>query len=223
LLLQDGVFHFRSIFLNLITNNDMNTDTDHLKRIADEIAARKINNTDAGTEPDYHLSTEAKRLEKEITLSLTAIENFTQRDTFHFNTLSKLVNICDQLYDTTKSVNPNVMVLINLLTTLKQVLPNELRPNLKLPKAFIELQRNDFAESWLHHSNLMTKYDVPNKLISIAGIPFQRFTEPKGNLSWGDYTWLKGYQTKLEILEWGGRRLQQPGRSPDVPVDWPGL
>lgn len=191
----------------------MNTETEHLKRIADEIAARKLNDVNNAAEADYHLTTEAKRLAKDITHSLTTIENFTQRDTFHFNTLSKLVNICDQLYDTTKSVNHNVMVLIELLTTIKQVLPNELRPNLKLPKAFIELRRTDFAESWSQHSALMVAHDVPEKLITIAGIPFKRFTEPKGNLLWGDYTWLKGYQAKLNILDWENADCNSPAEA----------
>jgi len=188
----------------------MNTETDHLKRITDEITARTINDTNHPAEADFHLAAEAKRLEKEIIHSLTTIENFTQRDTFHFNTLSKLVNICDQLYDTTKTVNPNVMVLIELLTNIKRVLPNELRPNLKLPKAFIELQHAGFAESCSQHTALMVAHNVPPKLIAIAGIPFKRFTEHKGNLLWGDYTWLKGYQAKLDILDWENADCNSP-------------
>jgi len=188
----------------------MNNETEYLQRIAEEIAAHTINNSEESTKPDHHLANEADRLEKIITHNLRAIENFTQRDTFHFNTLSKLVNICDLLYDTTASANPNVMVLMDLLTAVKQVVPDEIRPNLKLPKAFVELRRVAFSEIWLHHNSLMVKHDVPGKLIAIAGIPFKRFIEPKGNLLWGDFTWLKSYQAKLDILDWDNGDCNSP-------------
>lgn len=191
----------------------MNTETEYLQSIAEEITANKSEHAAVGTKPNHHLLTEAKRLEKAIVASLTTIENFTQRDTFHFNTLSKLVNICDLLFDTAGSANPNVLVLIDLLTTIRQILPNEVRPNLKLPKAFIELQRTPLSESWLHQSSLMVKYEVPARLILIAGIPFKRFVEPKGNLLWGDYTWLKGYQAKLDILDWENADCNSPAEA----------
>jgi hypothetical protein len=73
----------------------MNTETEYLKSIAEEIAAHKSEDLRHSTKPNHHLANEVKRLEKDVTNHLTTIGNFTQRDTFHFNTLSKLVNICD--------------------------------------------------------------------------------------------------------------------------------
>lgn len=177
----------------------MNTETDHLKFIAEEIA---LNKNAANDKPNQHLTVEAKRLEKAITQHLTAIENFTQRDTFHFNTLGKLVNICDSLFDLTGDINPNVSVLLELLTAVKQVIPDEVRPNLKLPKAFIELQKEGFVKFWALQRKIMQEQDVAERLIEIAAIPFNRFTEPKQLLYWGDFTWLRSYQAKLEIMDW---------------------
>jgi len=188
----------------------MSTETDYLKSIAEEIVADKNSDTKNITKPDHHLLTEARRIEKAIIYSLTTIENFTQRDTFHFNTLSKLVNICDLLYDTTASINPNVMVLIELLHTIKQVLPSEIRPNLKLPKAFIEMQRDSLVKTWTFHSQLMDEQTISKKLIDIAGIPFKRFIERKTNLYWGDFIWLKGYQSKLNIMDWENADCNSP-------------
>jgi len=139
----------------------MYTDTDYLKSIAEEIAADKNIDTRNNIKPDHHLVTEARRLEKAIIQNLTTIENFTQRDTFHFNTLGKLVNICDLLYNITTSANPNVMVLINLLNTIKEVLPNEIRPNLRLPKAFIEMQKERLVKIWTsQQANLRLKSKI---------------------------------------------------------------
>jgi len=188
----------------------MNTETDYLKSIAEEIVINK--NLD-NAKPNHHLSIEASRLEKTIIHSLSTIENFTQRDTFHFNTLSKIVNICDLLYDATVSVNPNVTVLMELLAAVRQVLPSEIRPNLKLPKAFVEVQKAPINENWIQQASVMAQHEVPEKLIAIAGIPFKRFTEPKGNLFWGDFAWLRGYQAKLDILDWDNADCNSPAEA----------
>ena len=72
------------------------------------------------------------------------------------------------------------------------------------------MRHNQVAEDWLHQSSLMAKYDVPAKLIAIAGIPFKRFIETKRSLCWSDFTWLKGYQDKLEILDWENADCNSP-------------
>jgi len=179
----------------------MNTETDYLKRTADEIAA----NTDPNkytTQPDHHLETEAKRLEKNIRDNLLAIDNFTQRDTFHFDTLAKLVDICDILFDIDGTVNPNVGVLLKLLTAIKQIIPAEIRPNLRLPKAFVKQQKQRVADSWATNLAILQAQDIEPELIGIAAIPFKDFIEPKHKLYWGNYTWLKAYEHKLEIMDW---------------------
>lgn len=180
----------------------MNTETEYLKTIAKEIAAKAQRKEKLKTKADLHLVEEVKRLEHAIVHSLCTIENFTQRDTFHFNTLSKLVNICDILFDINETVSPDVMVLIDLMTTIRQVIPDEIRPNLKLPKAFIALQRSIITESWTLYTKVMEEQEIDKKLIAIAGIPFQRFTETTDHLYWGDFTWLKGYRAKLDIIDW---------------------
>ena len=189
----------------------MNTEPEYLKSIAEEIAANK---STATTKPNQHLKAEAKRLEKDIIHSLNTIENFTQRDTFHFNTLSKLVNICDLLFEITGSVNPDVMILIDLLSAIRQVIPDELRPNLKLPKAFIEMQKEGLAKVWAHHGQIMQTHDIGTKLVDIAAIPFKRFTEPKDTLYWGDFTWLKALPwPKLDILDWENADCNSPAEA----------
>ena len=56
----------------------MNIETEALKSIAEEIAARAKEHNQEIHKPDHYLVTEAKRLEKDITNNLTGIENFTQ-------------------------------------------------------------------------------------------------------------------------------------------------
>jgi hypothetical protein len=186
----------------------MDTETDYLRTIAAEIAARP----EVG-KADPHLVMEAKRLEKAVIHCLNSIENFTQRDTYHFNTLSKLVNICDALFGSTGTVNPNAMVLLELMAAIKGVIPAEIRPNLKLPKAFVMMQGEFFAERWSHQSRIMTEQQISKKLVDIAGIPFVRFIEGKQNLNWGDFTWLKGYLAKLEIVDWENADCKSPAEA----------
>jgi hypothetical protein len=137
----------------------MTTETQYLKIIAEEIAADTEKHHPAA-KADNHLNIEAGRLEKAVTHHLAGIENFTQRDTFYFNTLSKLVNICDILFNVHHSVTPNVMVLLDLMNTIKEVLPDEVRPGLKLPKAFIHLQKQKANENWERHNEMIGDSDV---------------------------------------------------------------
>lgn len=176
----------------------METETDYLRTIAEEIAARGSEAEKA----DHHLVMEANRLEKAIILCLNTIQNFTQRDTYHFNTLTKLVNICDTLFDVDQTVNPNVSVLLGLLTAVRQVIPAEIRPNLRLPKAFIRLQKPEAEAFWAANLPVLRQQEIDPKLIEIAAIPFKDFTEPKHRLYWGNYTWLKAYERKLDAMDW---------------------
>lgn len=185
--------------------------TDYLKSISEEIAANQIH-LNSG-KANHHLVIEARRLEKELSLHLISIDHDVPRNPFHFCTLDKLVRICDQLFEVTNSMNPDVLVLIDLLTTIRQVVPNEIRPNLKLPKAFIAMQKASLAEIWDYQCDIMSKYRVNNKLCEIAAIPFKRFTEGKDTLYWRDFTWLKAYQAKLDILDWDNADCRSPAEA----------
>jgi hypothetical protein len=179
----------------------MDTDTEYLKKIAEEIVASPLPSDHAKT-PNHHLEKEAKRLEKNIIHNLYQIENDTQRDTFHFNTIRKLVNICDILFAQTSAITPNVQVLLDLLTNVKAILPTEIRPNTKLPKAFVQIHEPKFIEAWNSELQEIRKQEIDGELIELAAIPFKRFKLGRHPLYWGDFTWLKGYQAKLNIMDW---------------------
>lgn len=175
-------------------------ETEYLKSISEEIAADQIHQKSA--KANRHLATEAKRLEKEIALQLISIDNCAHQDALYFNTLSQLVQICDSLYDIHQTITPDVITIINLLMAIKHLIPDKIRPCLKLPKAFLEMQKEQLAAAWTRQRMIMQTHGVGAKLTDIAAIPFKRFAEGKETLYWGDFTWLKGYQAKLDILDW---------------------
>lgn len=177
----------------------MHTETEYLKVMAEEIAATKYTNIPAG--PDKHLLIEAKRLEHFITARLHAIDNFTQRETFYYDTLSKLVGVCDTLFGLNENINPNVEILLTLLDAIRRIIPSEVSPKLQLPKAFVYQQKNILNESWNLHEEKLKDHKIDVKLIAIAAIPFKRFGTTKHKLRWRDFTWLKGYEEKLENLD----------------------
>lgn len=178
----------------------MNTETYYLSSIADEIATTK--NTPNPTVPDKHLQIEAKRLEHDITVRLHAIDNFTQRETFYYDILMKIIHICDTLFDITGDINADVQILLNLLGGIRRVVPSEISPKLDLAKAFIYLQKPILEKSWNEHQQILQAQKIDPKLIAIAGIPFLQFTTTKHKLYWRDFTWLKGYEEKLENIDW---------------------
>ena len=185
-------------------------ETDYLKSITKELIIQKSADEN---QANPHLVAEAKRLEQSIMHHLNSMENFHQRQIFHFNVLSKLINTCDLLFSATGLLSPDVMVLIDLMTTVRHIIPGEIRPKLKLPKAFIALQKPSIEMAWAHHCQLMQMHGFDNKLIEIAGIPFCRFTEAKQTLYWSDYTWLKGYRSKLDIMDWEAADCSSPEES----------
>ena len=179
----------------------MNTDTEFLKSIVGEIA-NKNKGSLPGDTADHRIVLESKRLENAVTVQMLSIDNSTQRDTFYYGTLNKLVQIYDTLFDIYQTDSPNTAVLIELITAIKQVVPNEICPNLKLAKVFIFHQREIISQSWSDHCHVLTQRGVDPKLIDIASIPFKRFITGSEKLKWSDFTWLKGYQSKLKEMDW---------------------
>jgi hypothetical protein len=190
----------------------MPNETDYLKNIAEEIAAgdKTRLQTDA---PDKHLAIEADRLEKVITANLHAITNYTQRETYYFDTLLKLVLICDTLYEVTQTINPNVHMLLRLLNSVRKIIPAELSPKLQLPKAFLQLQKQPLCDTWEEHEAILKEKQVDPKLVAIAEIPFRHFCASHHKLHWRDFTWLKGYQENLENMDWDNADCGSPSEA----------
>ena len=180
----------------------MHTDTEFLKSIAADIVSRQDPDSIHESKADHRLVLEANRLERAITVALRAFENPTQRDTFLNDSLVKLVNICDLLFNEHHRISPDVQVLMDWLTAIKRVIPREISPLLQLPKAFIIIQNNLLKEEWKEYENTLRTQEINAELIRIAAIPFERFIKAKDKLYWGDYTWLKGYAAKLDAVNW---------------------
>lgn len=178
----------------------MHTESDYLRSIAEEIASAE--NDRNFHHPNKHLFIEAKRLESIITANLYASDNFTRRETFLYDSLAKLVTICDILFDIDSNINPNVQVVLNLLDNIRRVVPSEISPRQKLPKAFIYLQRPLIEKRWLEHQQVLKSQLIDSHLIDIAAIPFLNFISTKHKLYWRNFTWLKGYEEKLENMDW---------------------
>ncbi len=180
----------------------MHTDTEYLKSIAVEIAARQQPNKINEPRADHRLLVEANRLEKAIITELRSIDNFTQRDTFHNDVLGKLVDICDSLYQPHGTITADTQVLLDLLRCIRQILPREISPLLRLPKAFVYKQQEIIKTQWREFEDSLLNQGIDKRLINIAAIPFNRFTSGKQKLYWGDFTWLKGYAAKLGEVDW---------------------
>jgi hypothetical protein len=178
----------------------MNTDTEYLKSMAEEIAGRLIANDTSL--PDKHLITEANRLKKNIIDHLLQIDNFPMREIFYFNTLGKLIEICDILYGAADRVTADVKVLLDLLADVKRVVPSEVSPDLPLPRAFVALQCGRVTARLGLQSEVLRGQGIDPELVTIAMLPFRQFAHPVKKLYWRDFTWLRGYEEKLGTMDW---------------------
>ncbi len=52
------------------------------------------------------------------------------------------------------------------------------------------------------HRDIFRAQDIEPKLITIATIPFKQFAHPVRKLYWRNFTWLKGYEDKLNTIDW---------------------
>lgn len=177
----------------------MHSETEYLKTLAAEIAANSKNESNL---PDKHLFAEAGRVQKLIIGHLLAADNFPQRESFYFNILTKLVDICDILYEGSQSITPDVQVILDLLAEIKKVLPTEISPALKLSKVFIHLQKERLIEVCDRHRQILKDQEIDPKLIALVTIPFQQFINPGRALCWRNFTWLKGFEETLESVDW---------------------
>jgi len=175
-------------------------ETAYLKSIAKEIAER--NHQEEYSTPDKHLYSQAAIVQKIITNHLLSLDTYTLRESFYYNSLTRLVEICDILFDIGSKITPDVQVLLDLLTEVKKVIPSEISPKLQLPKAFVFLQKEPFLESCKNYRDILKQEEIDPRLINIAALPFQQFIKPTHKLYWRNFTWLKGYQEKLETVDW---------------------
>lgn len=179
----------------------MHTETEYLKTLAMEIAARPKTETQT-IAADKHLTAEALRVKTIITSHLLHVDNFPQREIFYFNTLTKLVDICDILYTEAGTVSPDIVIILDLLTDIKKVVPSEISPNLPLAKGFIAQQSVPVQQRCQAQENIFKEQDIEPKLIDIATIPFKEFSNASRKTYWRNYTWLKGYEEKLNTIDW---------------------
>jgi hypothetical protein len=80
-------------------------------------------------------------------------------------------------------------------------LPVEISPLLRLPKAFLYIRKEPYETAWESYEKHLKAHGIDKKLIDIAAIPFKRFIDGKEKLYWGDFTWLKGYEAKLDAID----------------------
>jgi len=179
----------------------MTTETDYLRSIAEDLILKAQTESERLL-PDKHLVAEASRVKKNIIAHLLQIDNFPQREIFYFNTLSNLVDICDILYQPGNPVNADVKVMLGLLTEVKKIIPSEISPDLQLPNAFIALQGELVLDRGNAHREIFKVQGVEQRLIAIAVIPFRLFTGEGRKLYWHNFTWLKGYEEKLDSIDW---------------------
>lgn len=179
----------------------MYTETDYIKILAAKIAATIRQNEFTDT-PDEHLQAEVIRLHHALRKQLLSLDNFTQRESFYFNTLMSLVDACDLLYGPVKKITANVKLVMDLLAEIKKVLPAEIHPDLVLSRAFVHLKKENVESLCKNHERTLTNQQIDPELITIVTIPFRQFANPKHRLYWRNYIWLKEFEYKLDNIDW---------------------
>jgi AcrR family transcriptional regulator len=184
-----------------INKATMNIEFDILEAMVKDLAEKHPSGSQARP-PESALVKEAKRIETLVSTKLLALKNPTQVSTLLNMVLQKLIRICDGLFDIYGMVSPETEVILELLTAIKSIVPQNISPQLPLPKAFVLVQSEYFQVKLNELQASLKKQEIDALLIEIASLPVQAFSLEKGKLVWGDYTWLRRFFNFLENIDW---------------------
>lgn len=179
----------------------MNIEFDILEAMVKDITGKPQLNI-VGRLPESAMVQEAKRIETLVSEKLLALKNPTQVSTMLNMVLQKLIRICDRLFEVHHSVSPETQVIMDMLTAIRNTIPQSISLQLPLPKAFVLGQGEAFADQWANLRILLTAQQINPLLIEIAALPIHAFSLDKGRLLWGDYTWLRRFFDFLENIDW---------------------
>lgn len=179
----------------------MNIEFDILEAMVKDITGKPQLNV-VGRPPESAMVQEAKRIESLVSSKLLALKNPTQVSTMLNMALQKLIRICDRLFEVHHTVSPETQVILDLLTAIKNTVPQSISPQLPLPKAFVLGQGAAFDEQWAKFRLVLTTQQINPLLIEIASLPVHAFSSDKGRLLWCDYTWLRRFFDFVENIDW---------------------
>jgi hypothetical protein len=178
----------------------INLEFELLEAIANDLVKNAGKNP--GGAPADALVAEAKRIESLVGIRLLELKNPTQVTTMLNMVLHKLIRICDRVFDIEGAVNPDTKVMLDLLSSIKSIVPLSISPGLTLPKGFVWQQAEKFKADWTGLQTDLAEQAIDPLLIEIAGLPVQAFGLDKGRLVWADYTWLRRFFEHMSNIDW---------------------
>ena len=185
----------------LSTMQHINTEFEILEAIAGDLEKRTSRQSHDQA-PVGALVSEAKRIERIISARLLELKNPTQVSTMLNMSLQKLIRICDRLFTIDNEISAETRVMLELITAVKNIVPQSISPSLPLPKGFIQEHFILLAKEWKPLQARFATEQISPLLIEIAGLPVAAFALDKGRLVWSDYTWLRRYLDFLENIDW---------------------
>lgn len=182
--------------------SNMNYAFEVLDGLSEEIAvARLAGKRTEQAEADTRIVEEVKRLKRLVKSHLISLQNVTQITTYLQVNLHTLVGICDRLYLPEREHNPEAVLVLELLESVRGNMSGYIPANLAVPALLMQREVPVFAQRWALLSGRFKDAGVADELIVLAGIPFERFM--KGGMVWSCYRYLRMYARELELLAKG--------------------
>jgi hypothetical protein len=178
------------------TIKHMNFELIYLEDLAGEAAAAR-GKGDLETDPDERLVKEARKVERAMLSHMLNAQNESQIKIYLRINLYTLVAICNQLYDPARTYNPDAEVVLRLLEAIRMHVGSLIPGTLALPRIFSDRENLKFAEQWAGMSKRMLEKGVAQRLVTLAGMPFERFATQGDKLEWHDFRYLRRYAAVL--------------------------
>lgn len=181
--------------VNTEPSNMINYDFELLESLAIQLSAKT---EEPGAQADLVLKSETRKLNKLIPQHLLTLTNDTQMSSFLKLTLSRLREICDQLYVSANPVNANAQEILNLISNVMRHFSDVIPPQVILPKLFGFQQSEATNMQWQALKQKMEAFGTDPFLIDAVYKPFRKFIHAGPAATWGDYQYMKIYSKTLE-------------------------
>lgn len=175
----------------------MNYQFELLETFAAQLSARTdVAETNA---PDAMMINETKKLSRNIPNHVTSLSNDTQINSYMKMCMTKLTEVSEILFVPERKYNPDAELVVDLMMSLFKMFGEGVPDGIFLPKLFCRREFNGtLYDKWQLIKMKLEKSKIDPFIIDIVYLPFENFCNPKHDIRWCDYKYLKTYATHLE-------------------------
>ncbi|WP_316738432.1 hypothetical protein [Pedobacter aquatilis] len=166
---------------------------------------------------DKDFQIEAIAIQKKISFHVLSITNSTQIKAFFDFSMQELTIMCDSLFNYFEedSENKNVLLLLEILTNLRQTYKTLVDADTRFPVALRKIYGKHYKIEFAQIRDSWKSHKLSEKAYYMAEAPLNEFYESADELSWYHFSWIKRYLQYLRKLDFSESKEH---KIPELPL-----